>query len=291
VSPNGRVLVAREDMHYGILVGTVGEPRERDLSWLGGNFPSDISADGKEVLFTEGSSLFGADYAVCLRRTDGSPPVVLGKGYAYALSPDGAWALASLPSPEAPLQLLPTGPGEAREINLPGLSHHVATFFPDGRSILVEAYEKGHRLRLYRVELDGGRPQPVTPEGLLGSEGSNFAISPDGKWIATTAAEPGIWLYSLEGGERRELPTVAEPSFPIRWSADGTAVLIAELGNPGRIIRIDVASGTRVVVKELKPADPHAFPWFFAAITPDERTYAYQYVRATSELYLVEDLR
>jgi len=75
----------------------------------------------------------------------------------------------------------------------------------------------------------------------------------------------------LEGGERREVPTVAEPSFPIRWSSDGKAVLIAELGNPARIVRIAVATGARVVVKELRPADPHAFAWFFAAITPTKR--------------------
>ncbi len=291
VSPSGRVVLAREDLHVGTLVGTVGEPGEKDLSWLGGCFLADISADGKSVLFTEGSSFFGADYAVCLRRTDGSPPVVLGKGYAYALSPDGAWALASLPSPEAPLQLLPTGPGEAREIELPGLSHRAAKFFPDGRSLLVEGYEPRRGSRLYRLGLDGRPRHAVTPEGELGSMGATFTISPDGRWIATTAAAPGVWLYPIEGGERRKLNVLAEPSFPVRWSADGRAVLVTELGNPARIVRVDVATGARTVVKELMPADPHAFPWYWTEITPDERTYAYGYARVSSQLYLVDGVQ
>jgi len=294
VSPTGRVVVAREDFRFGMLAGVAGGAKERDLTWFGGDFPVDVSSDGKVLLFYEASSAVGTEYAVCLRRTDGSPPVELGKGAAIALSPDGAWVLASLPSPEAPLLLLPTGPGTARQISLTGISHrNNGTFFPDGRSVLVEGYEAGHGARLYRVDLDDNSTRPVTPDGAFRGGGATFKISRDGEWvaIASSGAKSGISLYPIAGGAPRRLNVPTDPAFPIRWTTDGKAVLIMELGEPARIVRVDVITGDRVVVQELKPADPLAFPWFFAAIAADEKTYVYQYVRPLSELYLVEGLQ
>ena len=295
VSPAGRAVVAREDLRWGILAGVGGEEKERDLTWLGGSVPRDISADGKLLLFME--QMLGSEYAVCLRRMDGSPPVELGKGQAWALSPDGTWVLASLPSPEAPLLLLPTGPGDVRGIRLPGgISHRNAVFFPDGRSILFEGYEAGHSPRLYQVGLDGGLPRAVTPEGLFTFGYASLEISPDGTWIAVgevPAAEAGtgVWLYPMAGGARRRLPGVTKPAFPIRWSTDGRALFVAEGPEPVTIVRIDLASGQRSVVRELVPADPLARVTPYVVITPDGNSYAYAYRRRLSELYLVEGLR
>lgn len=207
-----------------------------------------------------------------------------------ALSPDGAWALASLPSPEAPLLLLPTGPGEAKQIRLSGISHRGAVFFPNGRSILVEGYEAGRSARLYQISLEGGPPQAVTPEGIFPSAFARFTISPDGQWVAGGGVGQNVWLCPIAGGERRELPS-EQMAVPIRWSADGKAVLIGERGEPTRIVRVDVATGQRVVVKELVPADPLARVFPFIVITPDEKSYAYACTRRLSELYLVEGLR
>jgi Tol biopolymer transport system component len=297
VSPTGRAVVAREEIRYGIPVGVAGEAKERDLTWLGRSFPSDLSRDGKVLLFTECASLLGADYAVCLRRIDGSPPVVLGKGGAYALSPDGAWALASLPSPESPLLLLPTGPGDAKKIELPGIAHRNAAFFPDGRSILFEGYEKGRGSRLFRIHLDGGPPEAVTPEGQF-PFGAYFTISPDGAWVAATGegeadagGGPAMWLYPIAGGKRRPLPGPTSSAIPIRWSADGKAVLAVEVGRTATIVRVDVATGRRAVVRKLTPADPLASVGYYFAVSQDETTYAYMSERELSELYIVEGLR
>ena len=73
--------------------------------------PSDLSADGKTLLFDEeggGGALDysksgGLTYAVYIRKTDGSPAVLLGEGGAVALSPDGKWAIAQ--TQESPSQL------------------------------------------------------------------------------------------------------------------------------------------------------------------------------------------
>jgi hypothetical protein len=290
VSSSGRALVAREDSRFSILASVGGEEKERDLTWLGHGVPVDISADGKILLFVEMASVVGPEYAVCLRRTDGSPPVVLGKGRAMALSPDGAWALASLPSPEAPLQLLPTGPGEAKQVRLPGISHRNGVFFPDGRSILIEGYRAGRSAQLYQVSLDGGPPRAVTPEGIFPFGGIRLTISPDGQWVGAVGVSQHISLYPVAGGERRELPS-EHMAVPIRWSADGKAVLIWERGEPAMIVRVDVSTGQRVVIKELVPSDPLAQASAYTVITPDEKSYACAYSRRLSELYLVEGLR
>jgi Tol biopolymer transport system component len=289
VSRAGRIVVAREETRFGLLVGTTREAKERDLTWLGGSVPVDISADGKVLLFMEQAMI--SEYAVCLRRTDGSPPVMLGKGEPMALSPDGAWALASLPSPEAPLLLLPTGAGEPKEIKLPGISHRRAAFFPDGRSILVVGHVAGRDWRLYQISIEGGAARPVTPEGVSSGIWNSFAISPDGMWVAAAADGPSVWLHPVAGGERRVLPGDLEAPLPIRWSADGKALFVVEHSDPARIVRVDVTTGQHTTVKDLAPADPLARTFPFATITPDGSTYVYAYIRQLSELYLVEGLR
>jgi hypothetical protein len=80
----------------------VADGKERDLTWLDYSHPGDISADGKTLLFDEeggGGSLAygksgGLSHAVYLRKTDGSPAVLLGEGAAIALSPDEKWLIA-----------------------------------------------------------------------------------------------------------------------------------------------------------------------------------------------------
>src|SRR5207344_2120953 len=121
---DGRVLMMRASWRRE-LVGTIaGESKQRDLSWLDYSYPAALSADGKTLLFDEeggGGSLAysksgGLSYAVYLRKTDGSPAVLLGEGGAMALSPDGKLALAQTQDSPSQLRMLATGAGEARDL-------------------------------------------------------------------------------------------------------------------------------------------------------------------------------
>ncbi|HEX6906463.1 MAG TPA: hypothetical protein VF154_07655 [Terriglobales bacterium] len=58
-----------------------------------------------------------------VRKTDGSPAVLLGEGAAVALSPDGKWVVAQSPGSPAQLRLLPTGVGEARVLTQDTINH------------------------------------------------------------------------------------------------------------------------------------------------------------------------
>ena len=114
ISREGRWLAAREDVTWRLMAMAPGANTERDLSWLDGSLSAALSRDGQSLLFSESSGAFGNNYAVCLRKTDGSPVIRLGEGGVGDLSPDGRWALAFVPTSPDRLVLYPTGPGDPR---------------------------------------------------------------------------------------------------------------------------------------------------------------------------------
>ncbi len=78
----------------------------------------------------------------------------------------------------------------------------------------------------------------------------------------------------------------------IRWSADGKYLFASPGGEPGRILRIDVATGRREPWKTLSPQAAGVINAGWVLMTPDGQHYAYNYYRAaTDDLYLVEGLR
>src|SRR5713101_6586358 len=80
ISREGRWLVAREDYQVSLMVRTPGAGSERDLSWLDFSNAPILSPDGRLLLFGEEGAAAGLNYAVCFRKTDGSPVVRLGEG-------------------------------------------------------------------------------------------------------------------------------------------------------------------------------------------------------------------
>src|SRR5262249_48415835 len=148
---------------------------ERNLTWLNWSFPNDISADDQSVVFDEQNV---EPQAVYLRKLDGSPAVRIGSGAAVGFSPDGRWVLATTDLQNGEFTLLPPGAGEPRVLPKTGINAQSAAWFPDGRRFLISGNEPGHGSRLYVQDLSGGKPRPVTTEGV------SFifqTISPDGK--------------------------------------------------------------------------------------------------------------
>ncbi len=294
---SGRVLLARDTWRIGILGLPPGESKERDLSWLDGSFASDLSADGKTLLFEEQSEAAGPNYVVCLRKTDGSPAVRLGEGGAQALSPDGKWALSRLPSPDAPLVLLPTGSGERKLLKSEGvrIGYGAALWFPDGKRILVAGSEPGHGVRLYVQDLEGGKPRPITPEGVIANRiiGRFVSLSPDGKFVAAIGPDPKGALYPVDGGGPRPIPGLEAGEFPLRWSADGRWLYVRKPDElPARVFLIEVDTGRRMLWKELMPGDSAGVGRIYTILlTPDGKSYAYDYERSLSDLYLAEGLK
>src|SRR5262245_61862903 len=114
-----------------------------------------------------------------LSKTDGSPAVRLGEGANPMLSPDGEWVVAIRRiRPFFRVVLLPTGVGDAKTLTGEPIRCHYADWFPDGKRILIVGIEPGHGTRNYTRDLAGGKPRPITPEGIAGRW-----VSPNGQWI------------------------------------------------------------------------------------------------------------
>ena len=107
VAPDGRLLMGRLVLSTAMFYQPTLDSKETDLYWHDLSWVSDISRDGKALLFSEGgdATRSGEDYVTYLRRTDGSAAVRLGPGFPLEISPDGKWAMV-LGSSRAPSQLV-----------------------------------------------------------------------------------------------------------------------------------------------------------------------------------------
>jgi hypothetical protein len=226
--------------------------------------------------------------AVAIRKIDGSPPIRLGDGTADALSPDGNWAVSVSQTGPAQVTLLPVGPGQARQIPLPELEglQIGAHFLPDGKRIALNGNEPGRPGRTYIVDLSGGKPKPVTPEGTFAT-----LPSPDGKFLAGETADSKLALFPLDGGPARPIPV--DPGYMLaQWSADSKAVYVFRQGEvPLKIERLDIASGKMKPVRELVPADVGGVVSIGPVITNlDASEFAYSYYQTLSVLYVISGL-
>jgi eukaryotic-like serine/threonine-protein kinase len=295
ISRDGRALVAHHS-HFVTLMGVApGESKERDLAWLDESVPVDISSDGRKLVVAEQGEGGGANSAVYLRPTDGSPPVRLGDGAPATLSPDGSWVVArtGFGQGEKPqLVLLPTGAGEARLLADEGLADITwANWLPDGRNLVLAASEPGRRPRLYVQNIAGGKPRPISPEGFRLRQHGN-SVSPDGKLVAALGRNNQPVLCPVDGGEPRPIAGLMPGETPIQWTADGASLYVHRRGGiPVKVFLFDLATGQKRPWKEIRPSDPLARGIAKLLVTPDGSAYAYQTDRVTSELYVVEGLR
>ena len=294
ISRDGRLLVTKTNQGIAMAGLSRGQTREHDLSWHDYSSPGDISGDGDTLVFTESGDAGGKRGKVYLRKADGSPAVMLGEGYAQGLSPDRRW-VASVGVPND-VFLLPTGPGQPRKLTYKQFEIiHRASWYPDGRRLLLVAREAGHQARLYAQPIDGGEPRAIAPEG-FGFDfdyGGNRPLSPDGTLVAAINADGKVFLIGTDGGTPRAVAGVELEEQPIGWSADSRSIYVFRRGElPAKVVRVDVLTGHRTLWKELVPNDVAGVVGLNGVvIAPDGRSYAYCYGRYVSDLYVVEGVK
>ncbi len=286
---NGMVLSVANHIRLSIRGMEPGGKEEHELGWFGWSELRDISRDGRKILFEEEGDGGGPNYTVYLRDTDGSPPVRIGEGVAMAISPDTKWAITRR-AKGGPLNLVPTGAGEARQLTHDAVSYGGARFFPDGKRLLASGIEAGHGGRDYVIDLSTGDSKAVTPEGMAGVQ-----LSPDGKSVAVRAADGKRGIWSLEKGEFRAIPGLEANDFVMGWTPDGGSVYVAPIKRGATSVQVFRANvetgkmepwktfGAEVGTQGASVAAPR--------LSNDGTAYAYIYVRTLSEAYVVKGLK
>ena len=250
MAPDGRVLVSLDVERLAMATST-RTGKASDISWHDWDVAKDISHDGQSVLFEDASEAAGPNYAVAIRKIDGTPPVQLGEGSAGGLSPDGKWAISIITGSPGRVTLYPIGPGQPRAIPVTGLEriyNGSSHFLADGKRITINGNERGHAVRCYLVDLKSGKLTPVTPEGVTGG-----LVSPDSRYIIANNG-PVAAVYPIAGGPRTLSPASDSGLIPVQWSEDDSALYGYLPGQiPTKVFKINLATGEKTLVQELHP--------------------------------------
>jgi serine/threonine protein kinase/Tol biopolymer transport system component len=288
----GRVLLESLDRRSGIAGWTPGQAVDRDLSWLDYGQLFALSRDGQRLLFSEQGQGSSAGNDLYLRRMDGTEPVLIGKGWGSAFSPDGRTVLAT-PVTGGGFVLVPTGAGQSRELKFPALEHigtTGGTWLADGERIVFRGADKTGVWRVYVANTDG-----TGLRGLSGPGVQSFTTTPDGSRIAVRiSGESRLSLGSLAGDNWRPGPELQDADSLTTWSADGRWLYVSRSlpNRRARVDRVDVARERREPWREVGPQqDPNLVSVSPVRVAPETGAYAYRYVKVQSDLYLVEGIR
>ena len=288
VSRDRHLLLQRGTQRWMVLGRFPEEQRNRNLSVRDMAWPMDLSPDGKWLLLHEVEP--GWDNStIYVRNTDESEAVRIGEGFAAAISPDGDWVLASKKFPATQYILLPRGAGEPKTVAKGGFEAlGEGRFLPDGSAIVFSAHLPGRGFRIYLQDLAGGRPRPVTPEGVK----ITSTVSPDGKLVIGRDLKGQHFLYPIDGGEPRPVNGLEAGDQIVQWSADGRSLYVFRAGElPGKVWLLDIASGRRKVWREIEPSDPSLTSLDLFLVTPDGRSYVHAHENWLADLYLAEGVR
>jgi hypothetical protein len=187
--------------------------------------------------------------------------------------------------------LVPTGPGERRELDLGGVRPSNDLRLPqswtrDSLKVLFTGNEPGKAARAYLLDVSGGKPRAVTPE--------NFAyalIAPDGRSVLAGSDANPFSLFPITGGAGRAVKGFAAGELPIQFDASGASVYVWNGVFPAQVDRLNLTTGRREKWKVIAPADMAGVQSGTLNLTPDGSTYVYRYRRLQSELFVVSGLR
>jgi WD40 repeat protein len=291
IAPDGRVLLGRETFERRVEALTASGAQAQDVSLSREQSMSrHMSADGSTVVVVDQST---RGYATYLRASDGSPPVRLGAGEGHSLSPDGAWVSTVTATPPMKVVLLPTGPGEARE--LPNPDEIVVDFtrwLPGGKHLVVAGPTPKEPSRLYLQPIDGTPAKPFTPPGVEAIRWWAMPVSPDGARVIARGPDGAIGAWRIDGGGGEPLKGLTPDAVPIEYSVDGKAVFVGHQTPTGwSVRRYDLASGSETPWREIVANDLAGLRLSQVYMTPSGRHYVHSYSRLLVDLYVAEGLR
>ncbi len=200
ISRKGEALMSTGFSEFGILGTAPGDKEERDLSCLDSGTVAGISDDGQVIIANVTGETGNSKGSLYLRKTDGSPPIRIGDGHAYKLSPDGKWISGYVLTEDGSRRflMLPTGPGEPVEIKPPGVfPANVYGWFGQDKYMVI-GFLPGKKYQCFEFDNQKGTLRPVCPEGI--PDATIYFLSPDHKLFLSPG--PGARLDHLPGGWR-----------------------------------------------------------------------------------------
>jgi serine/threonine protein kinase len=283
VAGDGRLLVDVNQFRLSIRAQLPGDEAEREFPWMRMPAGAQLSADGAWLLFTDIAG--GDNYAVALRKTDGTPAARLGEGAAWGLSPDAKWALGFVISPPPGRYVVyPTGPGQATTLDFSPMTElGSVAWFHDGRVFFCGTTSTDRRC--YVRPVAARTPVPVTPPGVGAGR-----PSPDGRTILAQAPDGAWQLIDTTTLTARPVPGQYLETRVVGWSRDGGSVFVrAGSALPALIERVDLSTGARTRVRELMPPDRAGVIFVQPGQLLDEgRGYSYTYWRSMSTAVVVK---
>jgi Tol biopolymer transport system component len=286
ISRDGRVLITNVEQRTKLMYRSAADQRERELSWLDWSLLDSLSQDGKFVVFTESGEGVGGPSLLYLRETNGAPAVLLGPGNPSTLSPDEQWVVSN---DIGVILIYPIGTGQVRRIPLPGYTIASAGLMPVGKELWFNGNEPSHGSRFYVMNLEGGKPKPVTPEGV---QITSFGLVLNGQYLAGRTNGRTV-LYPLNGGKPQSLEGVQDNERLAGWSNDGREIYAYTRGEyPTKVFRLDRQGGKRQLIHEISTGDRAGMNFGVNSVqTHDGKSYAYSFLQQLDELHVVEGLK
>jgi tRNA A-37 threonylcarbamoyl transferase component Bud32 len=262
-----------------------GDEMPRDFSWLGSTFVTDISPDGRSVLFLDGSPTAGT-IGAWVRPLDGSEAIRIADGDPGKFSPDGLWVVATSRIPSGPPQLIlvPAAGGKTRALTSSSTQAYSDPSFA-GPDALLFVRSEGERREVCRIKIDGTEAEALGVTGcalpVADPAATRFLCigEPDSNTIVLhplVRNAPGRTLFALPSGEA---------FLYARWNARGDRVF-AVTGDR-RVLTLDSATGAMVEEQKVPLREGIAGESLIAAAcSPDGATQAYSISYTSSRLYL-----
>jgi len=295
ISHDGRALLSAGSSRWGILGVAPGETQERDLSCLDGGIVMGISNDGRMIVATVTGAGAGPKGSVYVRNTDASPPVRLGDGTAYTISPDGKWVSGYIVADDGLRRfvLFPTGAGEKVSVDVPQIKPAaVFGWLAGDQRYLVAGRLPDKKFQCFAWDRKRGTAQPVCPEGT--PDRIDISASPDGTKALNAGLDGGWFVYSVDGSPAQEVKGINDDEMPAGWRADNRSLYVMphRAGDVSTSVWIvDIATGKRTLWKEIHPSQPIDARYdLHLHVTPDGRAYAYNFSLQLSDLYLAQGL-
>jgi hypothetical protein len=218
--------------------------------------------------------------------------VRIGPGRATSLSLDGKWALMIPVRQPDHVEIVPTGPGRSRRVEIPGAARYdMAGWLPDGTSFYVTTRDAAGVRATWLVDAGGEDPRRLPLPAGVAVYFNTFSPGGD-RFVARCPESKSHCVYETAGGDPKEL-VQAEPEWvPVAWDRNDQVYFRDRKGMiPEVLWRVDVATGQPGRVAEIGPRDRSGVLGLSrVSVAQSGGAWAYSMMRRLSDLYVVTGL-